>query len=548
MSEVTKTAEAKRFLKVNHVPDVDQIYITTEASPPKAARAVVDWAEDQAKEYSNQQTFTYRPWDGAAAFSRALMRMFGTEGSGLQTGGGFFSPSNPPKLISVDEQVLVYSDKSGARFIGTALLDSNGEPFVDLLTEKALMDKYKMPINTLVTYATKNGVEVPSPYSESDRGVIVAQLIKSFKVIGTYVGQLQVPWGAVEIPELGVAELSSVMDEDYGMIFAISVTAPKSKTMLAKELFSTIDEELKGRSIYKGRSIDSAGEKPRFYDPFVIDRENIIYTEKLEHQVEKLLLNPIKNTEKARSMRLLKRQHLLTGDYGTGKSLTMLYGAQVALQNGWTVIRYNPSKDNLDSVFKLARMYQPALVLAEDADAFSDVSNPQSVSELLDSFDGMLAKGGEITTIMTTNHPSSITKGMLRPGRIDSLIMFTPLDRQGVERLFKMKIKHLDPATNFDNVYEACEGYGPAFIAEVAERVNAYSLSDVKDEIVTEEQVVFAAQSIRDQHQLHLDADESSRVKPTVDSLIRQTVECTMEDFVIENSQIGESNLKLKVS
>lgn len=69
MSEVAKTAEAKRFLKVNHVPDVDQIYITTEASPPKAARAVVDWAEDQAKEYSNQQTFTYRPWDGAAAFS-----------------------------------------------------------------------------------------------------------------------------------------------------------------------------------------------------------------------------------------------------------------------------------------------------------------------------------------------------------------------------------------------------------------------------------------------------------------------------------------------
>lgn len=74
----------------------------------------------------------------------------------------------------------------------------------------------------------------------------------------------------------------------------------------------------------------------------------------------------------------------------------MLYAAQVALKNGWTVIRYNPLKDKLDSVFKLARMYQPAIVLAEDADAFSDVSNPQSVSELLDAFDGMLAKGGEI--------------------------------------------------------------------------------------------------------------------------------------------------------
>lgn len=512
------SVESRQYLHVNHTQEADQIQIPSKATPPKAARAVTDWAEDQAKEYKKQQKFTHRPWDGAAAFNRAMMRVFGTHGSGMMTGGGFFSPANPPQLISVDEQVLIYSDRLGNK-----------------VNEHLLLNKEKFSIVKLVKYAGDLGIAVPSPFSEEDRLNIVSALIKQFEVVGTYVGTIQVPWGAVEIPDLGLAELSGTMDEDYGPSFHLSVTAPKSKTEKVQALFAVIEDELKHRSVYKGRAIDSAGDNPRFYDPFVIDRNSIIYAEELEHQVEKLMLNPIKYTEKARSKRLLKRQHLLTGDYGTGKSLTMLYAAQVALKNGWTVIRYNPLKDKLDSVFKLARMYQPAIVLAEDADAFSDVSNPQSVSELLDAFDGMLAKGGEITTIMTTNHPSSITKGMLRPGRIDSLIMFTPLDRPGVEKLYKLKVDEIDQAVDFDNVYGANEGYSPAFVAESINRVNVYGLDKDDTEAVSEEDLIFAAQSLRPQNDLHNAADEASRVVPTMDSVMRQQVEVVLDDYIVSS-------------
>lgn len=107
------SVESRQYLHVNHTQEADQIQIPSKATPPKAARAVTDWAEDQAKEYKQQQAFTHRPWDGAAAFNRAMMRVFGTQGSGMMTGGGFFSPANPPQLISVDEQVLVYSSKLG---------------------------------------------------------------------------------------------------------------------------------------------------------------------------------------------------------------------------------------------------------------------------------------------------------------------------------------------------------------------------------------------------------------------------------------------------
>lgn len=94
---------------------------------------------------------------------------------------------------------------------------------------------------------------MPSPFSEEDRLNIVSALIKQFEVVGTYVGTIQVPWGAVEIPDLGFAELSGIKQQDYGPVFHLSVTAPKSKTEKVKALFAVVEDELKHRSVYKGQ-------------------------------------------------------------------------------------------------------------------------------------------------------------------------------------------------------------------------------------------------------------------------------------------------------
>jgi hypothetical protein len=65
----------------------------------EAAAFIEQIHESEEQEYEFDRTFKYRPWDGAAAFQRALYRVFGTVGIGKTT-QTFFGPQ-PPKLISI---------------------------------------------------------------------------------------------------------------------------------------------------------------------------------------------------------------------------------------------------------------------------------------------------------------------------------------------------------------------------------------------------------------------------------------------------------------
>src|ERR1043166_9730023 len=64
-----------------------------------AARFIEMIHEQEEEEFAFNRTFKFRPWDGAAAFQRALYRVFGTVGLGksVQTMFG----KRPPQLISI---------------------------------------------------------------------------------------------------------------------------------------------------------------------------------------------------------------------------------------------------------------------------------------------------------------------------------------------------------------------------------------------------------------------------------------------------------------
>ncbi len=118
---------------------------------------------------------------------------------------------------------------------------------------------------------------------------------------------------------------------------------------------------------------------------------------------------------------------------------------------------------------------------------------------------------------------------------------FTPLDCQGVEKLYKVKIPNLAADINYDRVFEANKGYTPAFIAGAVDRVNVYSLSDEEGEPISEDSLTFAAESLKAQHELYLDAEEASRKTVTVEDKIRQAVKMTMmEEITANNDQIGD--------
>jgi hypothetical protein len=68
---------------------------------PGAVRYLVDYQEQQEAEFDFSRTFNYRPWDGAAAFDRAMIRVFGSSGIGKITPGGLFSPDRKPEYITI---------------------------------------------------------------------------------------------------------------------------------------------------------------------------------------------------------------------------------------------------------------------------------------------------------------------------------------------------------------------------------------------------------------------------------------------------------------
>lgn len=519
-------------LRIDHTPLVSNMKFPMADSlgesvkAPEIVTATVAWGNDQATPYEQDAKFDFRPWDGAAAFQRAVMRLFGIDASGVTIPASIFSAAQPPKLVTIDGQKLVYADGNGKQW-----------------TERQLLSQKMTPLDDLIDLAVANGTYAPTRYSESHRDEVAQHLLRAWKVVKCIEDKIQVPWGLVEIPALGVASLQSVMDSDLGMVFSLSITAPRSEKQLVKDLFTIIEDELQKRSIYKGRAIDSGQVDPKFYDPFVVDRNKIIYTKTLEHQIELRVLNSVKFTDEARKLGLLKCQVLLSGDYGTGKSLTLQYCAQVGLQNGWTIIRYAPGKDDIAEVFRVAKMYSPSMVIVEDADTFTDSSDPKAVTSLLDAFDGPLTKGVEIMTIMTTNHPEAITKGMVRPGRIDILVEFTPLDRPGVEALYKVKISNLDENINWDRVYEVNKDYTPAFIAGAVDTVNTYHLGN--SGAVTEDDIFMASEALRAQFKLYSSADEASRKRITIEDNIRQTVQVAMTEMEGTNSQIGETRYRI---
>lgn len=111
-------------------------------------------------------------------------------------------------------------------------------------------------------------------------------------------------------------------------------------------------------------------------------------------------------------------------------------------------------------MLRTARLYQPAVVFIEDIDYRANNGESDAVTELLEAFDGITSKGGELQIVMTTNHLDRIHKGMLRPGRLDAVVHIGALDRNGVERLCRVVIdeSHLDKEVDFDAVWEGDAG------------------------------------------------------------------------------------------
>jgi transitional endoplasmic reticulum ATPase len=95
-----------------------QIVLPATMETQDAIDFLVDYQDQQSTQTAFERTFRYRPWDGAAALQRALVKVFGVGGIGKAT-FSFFG-RNPPSLIDIqigfDQHMQVPSGRLAVPF------------------------------------------------------------------------------------------------------------------------------------------------------------------------------------------------------------------------------------------------------------------------------------------------------------------------------------------------------------------------------------------------------------------------------------------------
>jgi hypothetical protein len=269
-------------------------------------------------------------------------------------------------------------------------------------------------------------------------------------------------------------------DLDMGGYLDVEIQTQRKYEPLVKDIEKSVRIYLKNNSIFNGRAINSDF---TFMDIESFDpARRVVYSRQEREDLGGLLFAPIVDTrEWVSGGRPLKRGVLLFGDYGTGKTLTLLYLARLCVEHGWTFINVRPG-DDIARVLRFARNYQPALVAFEDIDREAGNERTDRVNQIINQFDGVVSKSDKIMVVMTTNNEAGIQPAMLRPGRIDASIRLGVLDKYAVASLVENELRdekgvstlegELDP----DVLFEHAQGYTSAYIAEACSRAHGYAL------------------------------------------------------------------------
>lgn len=401
---------------------------------------------------------------------------------------------------------------------------------IRFLKDKEAEDEEEMNFSRIFKYRPWDGARATSIALRKAFGMTRQQPIMTMfgkqppQLITINVGvdeQEQVPWGAITIPILpnSTIYLGGTRDAELGTLFAVTVTAPRKHRFHIEGIFRLIEDELSTNSMYRGKAFDGR-EEAEFLDLSGVRQDKVVYSDDVITQLEANVWGQLRYSNEMRAQGLpLKRAVLLEGPYGTGKTLAAFLTAQEAINNGWTFIYCRPGRDNLRDTMATAQLYQPSVVFFEDVDVIADSDQgTDTVSTLLDVFDGIQAKGTEILAVLTTNHVDQIHKGMCRPGRLDAIIHVGSLDRNGVQRLVEVTVPAdlLDTNIDYDAVHAAMEGYMPAFCKEAVDRSIRYSLTRGKgvSATITTEDLINAAQGLRAQFELMSGAHEGKDKDP----------------------------------
>jgi transitional endoplasmic reticulum ATPase len=338
----------------------------------------------------------------------------------------------------------------------------------------------------------------------------------------------QVPWGSFMVPGIeNRIMIDSMMHEGRPALVVMGQVRKREQHVILT-LVTLAREILREESIYRGKSVSlkvngegelTLEEPPEFMDVSTVKEQDLILNHDTMASVNMNLFNLLKHTDRCRELRVpLKRGVLLSGVYGTGKTMTARTAAAIANANGWTFI--NVDKVNgLAAALRFADQYSPAVLFAEDIDRVT-TERDDATNDLTVIIDGVLSKTSEVITVLTTNHVEKIEQVMLRPGRLDAVINIDPPNEEAAIRLVNLYARGLlKTGEDLTDAGRVLAGNIPAVIREIVERSKLGMIGRDENVLVAEDLIV-AARSMAD----HLALLNTPRAEPTAAERLAQSL------------------------
>lgn len=293
---------------------------------------------------------------------------------------------------------------------------------------------------------------------------------------------VQVPWGRITVPNIsGFLETSGAFKPEGKYVFSLSGVVKQRDKGKVNDLVDLIRYYIEVEGLYKGRAIMVEFPEdpydadftylPKFIDTGKYTKEDLILPDAIQRKMNVSLFGPVEFANEFRAQGIpLKRGVLLNGKYGVGKTLASTILAGLCEKNGWSFLLLQRTKD-LKYAIEMARAYAPCVVFAEDIDRAMDDGRTEDIDAILNTIDGVESKNTEVMVVLTTNHIDRINPAMLRPGRLDDIILIPAPDASAAERLVrKYSNGLLESGADLTEAASKMEGWIPAFIQETVQR------------------------------------------------------------------------------
>lgn len=385
--------------------------------------------------------------------------------------------------------------------------------------------------------------------------------------IETALGKVeQVPWGKFSVPSIenGTFECG-YQEKDGKLLFKFSVTCKHMYEEEVKKLRDEVEDFLQKHSIYKGKAFgvrftNDKGKKlladgeiptPKFIDIAKAREKELVFPAAVAEQINTNLYTVLERIDEVRASGIpIKRGILLAGEFGVGKTLCAYVAAQKAVASGITYI-YCQKPEEFADVMRMAVQYSPALVFCEDVDRIVPSERDKGVDELINIIDGVETKNAEIVTVFTTNAVKNVNKALLRPGRMDAVIVVTKSDALAVQQLIRNYAgQYLEPNVDLTQIGELLKNNIPAVIREVCERskLAALRMKPKGTKLTTIPLAALKEASVTMRTQLDLLSHTDAPVKEDLDAVAASISEVATAITGLTNGHASPNTVKIPAS